>query len=89
MFHCQTLALGIKLPGQTSTWPVVISAIVRFHYWAFYTKPLKKESRPPDLPINLRVLAESILGQHKSPNGCREGSVGGFSRQKGLTFIDR
>jgi hypothetical protein len=33
---------------------------------AFYTLPLKGECRAPDLPINLRVLAESILGQDKS-----------------------
>jgi hypothetical protein len=33
---------------------------------AFYTQPLKGEGRPPELPINLRVLAESILGQDKS-----------------------
>src|SRR5688500_3796315 len=33
---------------------------------AFYTRPLKGERRPPGLPINLRVLAESILGQDKS-----------------------
>jgi hypothetical protein len=33
---------------------------------AFYTQPLKGECRTPDLPINLRVLAESILGQDKS-----------------------
>jgi len=30
---------------------------------AFYTQPLKGEPRPPDLPINLRVLAESVLGR--------------------------
>jgi hypothetical protein len=29
---------------------------------AFYTKPLKGECRRPDLPINLKVLAECILG---------------------------
>ena len=33
---------------------------------AFYTRPRKGEGRGPDLPINLRVLAESILGQDKS-----------------------
>lgn len=32
----------------------------------FYTAPVKGESRLPDLPINLRILAESILGQDKS-----------------------
>lgn len=33
---------------------------------AFYTQPLKGECRTPDLPINLRLLAESILGQDRS-----------------------
>jgi len=33
---------------------------------SFYRHPLKGESRPPELPINLRVLAESILGQDKA-----------------------
>ena len=33
---------------------------------AFYTQPLKGECRTPELPINLRVLAESVLGQDKS-----------------------
>jgi hypothetical protein len=33
---------------------------------AYYTPPLKGECRTPELPINLRVLAESILGQDKS-----------------------
>ena len=32
---------------------------------SFYTAPVKRECRPPDLPINLRVLAESILGQER------------------------
>lgn len=30
---------------------------------AFYSVPRRGECRVPDLPINLRVLAESILGQ--------------------------
>ena len=52
---------------------------------AFYTRPLKGEFRPPDLPMNLRVLAESILGRAKP------GTVVGESAtdQKGHTFIDR
>jgi hypothetical protein len=29
---------------------------------AFYTRPRKGECRSPDLPINLKVLAECILG---------------------------
>jgi hypothetical protein len=31
----------------------------------FYSQPLKGECRSPELPINLRILAESILGQGK------------------------
>jgi hypothetical protein len=33
---------------------------------AFYSQPLKGECRSPDLPINLRILAESILGKDNS-----------------------
>lgn len=33
---------------------------------SFYSEPLKGECRAPEVPINLRVLAESILGQEKS-----------------------
>ena len=32
---------------------------------AFYTAPRKGECRTPDLPINLRLLAESILGRER------------------------
>jgi hypothetical protein len=32
----------------------------------FYGAPLKGECRAPELPINLRLLAESILGRNKS-----------------------
>lgn len=28
---------------------------------AHYQRPLKKECKPPDIPINLRILAESLL----------------------------
>lgn len=49
-----------------------------------YTPPVKGECRTPDLPINLRVLAESILGQAKSERVAGERSEG----QKGLSFID-
>src|SRR6266550_80177 len=31
----------------------------------FYSVPLKGECRAPDLPMNLRVLAESILGRDR------------------------
>ena len=51
---------------------------------ALYTSPLKGECRTPDLPINLRVLAESILGQGRLEKVAAERSEG----QKGLSFID-
>lgn len=35
---------------------------------AYYRPPLRGEIRLPELPINLRVLAESILGQEKPVN---------------------
>jgi len=47
----------------------------------FYEPPLKGECRPPELPINLRVLAESILGQDRSAKVVVESSAG-----KGLNF---
>jgi hypothetical protein len=51
---------------------------------AFYTQPLKGECRPPELPINLRVLAESILGQDKSAKVIAESSAA----DKGLSFLE-
>ncbi len=42
---------------------------------AFYSQPLVEEDRSPDLPINLRILAESILGQDKSTKAHGESSV--------------
>jgi len=51
---------------------------------AWYTAPRKGECRTPDLPINLRVLAESILGQGRLGKVAGERSEG----QKGLSFID-
>lgn len=50
----------------------------------FYTSPLKGECRAPDLPMNLRVLAESILGRDKPGRVVGERATD----QKGLTFID-
>jgi len=47
----------------------------------FYKQPLKGECRPPELPINLRVLAESILGQDKSAKVVADSSA-----RRGLTF---
>lgn len=30
---------------------------------SYYQMPLKGECKPPEIPINLRILAESILGK--------------------------
>ena len=52
----------------------------------FYKQPLKGECRPPELPINLRVLAESILGQDRSAKVVAEsaGAKGfAFTQVKG------
>jgi len=56
----------------------------------FYTPPLKGEGRAPDLPINLRILAESILGQDRSAKVVDETageSAGKLAGHKGLTFV--
>ena len=49
---------------------------------AFYTERLKGECRTPDLPINLRVLAESILGQDKSAKVVGETSGQNHLRER-------
>jgi hypothetical protein len=51
---------------------------------SFYSAPLKGETRTPELPINLRVLAESILLRSKS---CRVKIVG-VEGEKGFTVVD-
>ena len=38
---------------------------------ACYSEPAKGEFRTPELPINLRVLAESILGQENLKKAAR------------------
>ncbi len=43
---------------------------------AFYTPPRKGENRVPELPINLRVLAESILAKDRSEQSADEDLVG-------------
>jgi len=50
---------------------------------SYYTAPLKGETRMPELPINLRVLAESIFLR------CRSGKVkiAGIDGEKGFTII--
>ena len=47
----------------------------------FYRPPFKGECRAPELPINLRVLAESILGQDRSAKVVAESCAA-----EGLTF---
>jgi hypothetical protein len=49
----------------------------------FYRRPRKGDSRPPELPINLRVLAESILGKDQSARVMGERSVGALGGKKG------
>jgi hypothetical protein len=41
---------------------------------AFYTAPRKGETRTPELPINLRLLAESILGRDRGDRPAGEGA---------------
>ena len=50
---------------------------------SFYSAPLKSEPRAPEIPINLRVLAESILLRRKS-GGVK---VAGVEGEKGFTII--
>ena len=51
---------------------------------SFYSAPLKGETRTPELPINLRVLAESILLRSKSGKV----KIVGVEGEKGFTVID-
>jgi hypothetical protein len=51
---------------------------------AFYTPPLKSEARVPELPINLRVMAESILARDKSGKVKIQGVAG----KKGFAIIN-
>jgi hypothetical protein len=51
---------------------------------AFYTAPLKSEARVPELPINLRVLAESILARDRSGRV----KIRGVEGEKGFTIIE-
>ena len=49
----------------------------------FYSRPRKGDSRPPELPKNLRILAESILGKDKSAKVAVERSLGVLGGKKG------
>ena len=51
---------------------------------SFYSTPIKGETRVPEIPINLRVLAESILLRRNS-SGIK---VAGVEGEKGFTIID-
>jgi hypothetical protein len=46
---------------------------------AHYQRPLKGECKPPDIPINLRILAESLLGKSSAVRRVWE-------RKKSLKF---
>jgi hypothetical protein len=50
---------------------------------AFHTPLLKGEFRTPDLPMNLRVLAESILGRRRPGKIVDEG----VANQTGLPLL--
>src|SRR5687767_14609125 len=63
-FRCQTLTPEINLMVKHHL------AGCDFCYCeipllGFHTQPLKGECRAPDLPMNLRILAESILGRDR------------------------
>jgi hypothetical protein len=51
---------------------------------AHYQKPLKGECRPPEIPINLRILAESLLGKSRA---ARRASERKQSLKFGLSII--
>ena len=73
---CPSSNLLLSFSSQTLT--PEINFLVKHHLAAcdfcyceipllsFYCAPLKGETRTPELPINLRVLAESILLRSKS-----------------------
>jgi hypothetical protein len=50
---------------------------------AFHTPALKGECRAPDLPMNLRVLAESILGRSRPVKAVDED----MANQKSLRLL--
>ncbi len=51
---------------------------------AFHTLPLKGECRAPDVPMNLRVLAESILGRERSGKAVSKDST----KSNKLSLVD-
>ena len=51
---------------------------------SYYMTPAKSETKVPELPINLRILAESILAQHKL-NPVKTQSA---ESEKGFSIID-
>lgn len=51
---------------------------------SFYTVPLKGETRTPELPINLRALAESIFLGNRSARV----EVAGVDGERGFTIIE-
>ena len=51
---------------------------------SFYSTPLKGEARAPEIPINLRLLAESILFRSRSGKV----KVAAVAGEKGFTIFD-
>jgi hypothetical protein len=68
-----------------------IMSLVRFHLWScdfcsaempllsHYSHPQRGENRVPEIPINLRVLAESLLQEGKR----RSVNVRGVAKKRG------
>jgi hypothetical protein len=68
---------NVLLSFCTQTLSAEIATLVRHHLaacefcraeiplLAHYTEPVKGECKAPDLPINLRILAESILSHSR------------------------
>jgi hypothetical protein len=87
---------NLLLSFSTQTLAPEINFLVKHHLAAcdfcyceipllsFYTAPLKSEARAPELPINLRVLAESILARDKSGKLKIQGVAG----KNGFTIIN-
>lgn len=51
---------------------------------AHYEKPVKGECKAPEIPINLRILAESLLGKNNKIRSASDAKGGTF----GLSLAD-
>lgn len=73
---------GILLSFVSDALSPEITTLVKYHLGscefcdaevpllAHYQVPAKGECKPPDIPINLRILAESILGRKGRLRKC-------------------